>query len=305
MHWMAIAVGLWMTFPAQAEIKTSPSPEATANGALALEPVADAAEPVQPAAEEAAEFSLPEEWFASEAPEPPVEAVVEPEAQTGSAPASAPISASRAAPLPGSVPELKAPSAAGAETVQAPQRTIPRAGRVSSESSAERPAAGAGQARGAAATTPWYRTPHAALGAVLGLIVMVTILARRFLPATRPVSPEVLRVVGRASIAPRQSAVLVHVGRRLVLVGVGPEAMRTLAEITDAQEVAYLLGKAGTARPDRAFDALLAAELANYESEEDAAAEDAPAETAMRESLRATRGQLESLRTRIRAMQSA
>jgi len=305
MHWMAIAVGLWMTFPAQAETKKSPSPVATANGALALEPIANAAAPVQPAAEETAESALPEEWFASEAPEPPVEAVVEPEAQVESAPVSAPIDAGEAASPPGSAQTMKASAAAGAETVQAPQRTIPRAGRVSSERSAERPAAGAGQMRGAAASAPWYRTPHAALGGVLGLIVVVTILARRFLPAARPVSPEVLRVVGRASIAPKQSAVLVHVGRRLVLVGVGPEAMRTLAEITDAQEVAYLLGKAGTARPDRAFDALLADELANYKSEESAAEEDAPAETAMRDSLRATRGQLESLRTRIRAMQSA
>ncbi|HRX86055.1 MAG TPA: flagellar biosynthetic protein FliO, partial [Phycisphaerae bacterium] len=111
-----------------------------------------------------------------------------------------------------------------------------------------------------------------------------------------------LRVVGRVPVGAKQSAALLQVGRRVVLVGIGPDGLRTLTEITDAQEVALLLGKSSSAAPAENFDHLLAEELEAYDATEEDA--ETPQEAA-RESLQATRGQLESLRSRIRALQSA
>jgi flagellar biogenesis protein FliO len=152
----------------------------------------------------------------------------------------------------------------------------------------------------------WYRHPLVGLAAVLGVIVALTMLARRYLPSARPIAPEALHVVGRAPISPKQSAVLLHVGNRLVLVGVGAEGMRTLAEITDPAEVSQLLGQTvgRNQKTEAGFEQLLADQLDEFE---EAPANDADDDefAAMGATLQVTRDELASLRTRIRALQSA
>jgi len=190
-----------------------------------------------------------------------------------------------------------------AAPVRAPRQEIPRSAR----SRNEQLAAFGGERNEpiAAPTTPWYRTPYAALGGVLALIFGLTLLVRRYFPAARPVAADVLRVIGRVPIGGKQSAVLLHVGRRLVLVGMGPDAMRTLAEITDPEEVSQLLGKTNSKRiAGHSFDRMLAEELNEYAGESLSATEESP-ENAVRETLQVTRGQLETLRNRIRSLQSA
>ncbi len=92
-------------------------------------------------------------------------------------------------------------------------------------------------------SVPWYRSPFAALLVVLGVIGAVAAGVKRWVPAARAVTSEQLRVVGRTAISSKQSAVLLHVGKRVVLLGVTPESVNTLSEITDESEVAQLVGR--------------------------------------------------------------
>ncbi|GJM25477.1 MAG: hypothetical protein DHS20C16_18920 [Phycisphaerae bacterium] len=93
-------------------------------------------------------------------------------------------------------------------------------------------------------SVPWYRSPFAALMVVLGVIGAVAASVRRWVPAARTVTSDQLCVVGRTAISSKQSAVLLHVGKRIVLVGVTPDRVNTLSEITDESEVAQLIGRA-------------------------------------------------------------
>lgn len=83
----------------------------------------------------------------------------------------------------------------------------------------------------------------------LGLVVAV-ILALRwggvrvFGGAGAVKTSQVMQVVSRSIISPKQQLILVQVGRRLVMVGNSGAQLTPLAEITDADEVAELLGQA-------------------------------------------------------------
>ncbi|MCA9253878.1 MAG: FliO/MopB family protein [Phycisphaerales bacterium] len=152
---------------------------------------------------------------------------------------------------------------------------IPR--RVSHQSSEEIVRAGQ-------ASVPWYRSPFIALVVVLGVIAAVATGVRRWVPAARSVSSDQLRVVGRTAISSKQSAVLLHVGKRVVLLGVTSDRVNTLAEITDESEVAQLVGQAKSAESKASgfdtsgidsigiksseFDAALAREFEQYEESE-------------------------------------
>ena len=54
-------------------------------------------------------------------------------------------------------------------------------------------------------------------------------------------STEVFEILGRASITPRFSVQLIRCGDRLLLVGITPDAINTLSEITDPEEVTRLV----------------------------------------------------------------
>ena len=159
-------------------------------------------------------------------------------------------------------------------------------------------------ASSSAGKVPWYRSPYAALAGVLALIVAASAVFKRYVPAARSLATEALRVVGRTPLSAKQFAVLLQVGRRLVLVGVTADSVRTLTEITDAEEVALVLGKASpAARPaSEAFDTTLAREFDKYDDQTNDAADETPDDD---ETFRQTRGQLQSLLGKLRALQSA
>lgn len=117
------------------------------------------------------------------------------------------------------------------------------------------------------AATPWFRSAIGSLAIVVGLMIGLYYLARRFLPAARSVDSQALQVVARATVSPKQSLALVHVGRRYVLVGVGSERIDVLTEVTDPEEVADLaIQVAGTgARRGSGFETLLGREQAVYD----------------------------------------
>ena len=95
----------------------------------------------------------------------------------------------------------------------------------------------------------WVRT-LGALAAVVALIFLVRIVLRRLGPGarTRPL-PDAVEVLARTTVSARQQLLLVRLGRRLVLVGCGPEGMTTLSEVTEPEEVSALLAQKGGARP--------------------------------------------------------
>lgn len=93
------------------------------------------------------------------------------------------------------------------------------------------------------------------LALVLGLFAGVAWAGKRWLPRTGMVSHRgMIEVLGRHAIAPRQSVVLVKVGRRVVLLGVTPEHVSSLETIADPDEVAELVGRAAVGRKDSMTD---------------------------------------------------
>ena len=83
-----------------------------------------------------------------------------------------------------------------------------------------------------------------ALAVVVVLIVGLRIVLRRLRGSSiAPAGP--MSVLARKSVSARQQLLLVRLGKRLVLVGSGPEGMAALMEVSDADEVADLIRQAG------------------------------------------------------------
>jgi len=95
----------------------------------------------------------------------------------------------------------------------------------------------------------WFRDLWPLL-AVLAMIVAAALVVKRFLPGRRLwTGSGVLEIVTRTPLSPKQSLVLVKIGRHLVLVGVTPEQINTLCLVDDPEQVAMLLGEAASGRP--------------------------------------------------------
>jgi flagellar biogenesis protein FliO len=84
-----------------------------------------------------------------------------------------------------------------------------------------------------------------ALTAVIALILFLRWGSRKILaiPAAGT-SPHVMRVVARSPIAPKQNVLLLRVGQRLVIVGDSGGRLSALGQITDADEIATIVGQA-------------------------------------------------------------
>jgi flagellar biogenesis protein FliO len=98
-----------------------------------------------------------------------------------------------------------------------------------------------------------FRRVVISLAIVLALVFLCRWAAKWFFPsAAVGRSSQVMKVLSRAVIAPRQQLLLVQVGKRLVMVGDCGQQMSALAEITDPDEVATLLGqlRADTPAPE-------------------------------------------------------
>jgi flagellar biogenesis protein FliO len=82
-----------------------------------------------------------------------------------------------------------------------------------------------------------------ALAIVIGLLLMFAWLLRRGgKKASGTLPGEVVSVLGRVQLAPRQFAHLLRVGNKLVLVTLTPNGAETLTEVTDPVEVDRLTG---------------------------------------------------------------
>ena len=88
----------------------------------------------------------------------------------------------------------------------------------------------------------------AALCVVAGIVFGLRWLTRRgMLAQTR--LPGVVEVLSRTPLAPRHQLVLVRMGSRLVLVGMGPGGLASLGELGDANEVSAIVQQLSPKRP--------------------------------------------------------
>ncbi|HWB11075.1 MAG TPA: flagellar biosynthetic protein FliO [Pirellulales bacterium] len=93
-------------------------------------------------------------------------------------------------------------------------------------------------------------TGLAALAVVLGVFLTGAWALRRAMPSSPNRLPaEVVEVLGRTPLAPRQFAHLVRCGNKLLLVHLAPGSAETLTEITDPAEVDRIAGLCRQSHP--------------------------------------------------------
>ena len=84
------------------------------------------------------------------------------------------------------------------------------------------------------------------LAIVLGLFLVVAWVFKRAMPKGAGALPsEVVEVLGRTALAPRQMVHLIRVGQKMLLVSISAAGVETLTEITDPMEVDRLAGICG------------------------------------------------------------
>lgn len=119
-----------------------------------------------------------------------------------------------------------------------------------------------------AVSTPWYRSGLVALMIVLGVVWLAYKAVRRWIPAVRAGESDVLQVVARTTLAPKQHLALIRVGRQFVLVGVSPDRVDRLCVIDEAEDVSDLAVRTnGAAEQKTRFDEELVREVSEYDRE--------------------------------------
>ena len=138
---------------------------------------------------------------------------------------------------------------AGAAAAQTSQ---PAAGEIRRNSSAS---------AGSNSTGPSATRTALSLAAVLALIVILFMAGRKFLPrrmfAQQGGGGGAIQVLARTAISPKQRIILLQVGRRILVVADGGQSLTTLAEITDADEAAALIGQLQSEKPGGSFTSAL------------------------------------------------
>lgn len=95
-------------------------------------------------------------------------------------------------------------------------------------------------------STPSLEVPRVlvALALVVGLIFALRWAARRFFATPGMASgSSAVQILSRSPFSPRQQVVLIRVGRRVLVVGDNGQQLSSLAEISEPDEVAALLGQ--------------------------------------------------------------
>lgn len=154
--------------------------------------------------------------------------------------------------------------------------------------------------RGPAGERREYRAPSIfpamlSVAAVCGLFLVALYLIKKYLPGHRQLfSHPAMEVLGRTHLDQRRYVSLLRVGKRIVVVGVSPDEMRPLSEITDEDEITAIME---VARPKTeagltVFQRLFQRNVVEAEKEEDRVMAAAKAEQLDE--------QMSSLRNRVR-----
>ena len=159
--------------------------------------------------------------------------------------------------------------------------------------------------RGAPLRRPWYRSGLAGLAGVLGLVFLVSYVLRRYVPAVRALGGGALNVVQRTPLSPKQSIALVRVGRRMVLIGITPDQISSLAIIDDPEECAHLQARAGkdTGRVGADFETALSREADKFGRSATGALEAPIGPSDGADRLRDTKGHLQGMLKKLKGMQ--
>jgi flagellar protein FliO/FliZ len=89
------------------------------------------------------------------------------------------------------------------------------------------------------------------LGMVVSLFLIAALMIRKSQPKQYQKLPkEVVEVLGRSPLGPRQNLVLLRFGSKLILVSQQPGETQSLGEIADAGEAARLVGLCEVQRPE-------------------------------------------------------
>lgn len=111
------------------------------------------------------------------------------------------------------------------------------------------------------------------LAIVIGLILLARFAMKRLFPAASVGrSSQVIKVLSRSVIAPKQQFLLLQVGKRLIIVGDSGTSMNALAQIDDAQEVASIIGQLSSESSSSsvaAFGAMFRKQRIAFEREEE------------------------------------
>src|SRR5687767_12035066 len=106
------------------------------------------------------------------------------------------------------------------------------------------PSTGSSSSSSSSSSSFELRRVALSLGAVVGLIFLLYWLAKRLFPTVAAArSSQAVRVLSRSVLSPKQQVLLLQVGRRVIVVGDTGAQMNPLAEITDPDEVASLVGQ--------------------------------------------------------------
>lgn len=89
------------------------------------------------------------------------------------------------------------------------------------------------------------------LAIVLAVIVVLVIVLRKYLPGVSRLNGNgAINVLASHHLSNKQSLRLIRIGRRIVLVGVTPDRITSVAEITDVEEVAEVVATVEKNRPE-------------------------------------------------------
>jgi flagellar biogenesis protein FliO len=133
--------------------------------------------------------------------------------------------------------------------------------------------------------------------AVLVLIVGMALMVKKFMPARRLLGgSDVLKIVARTHVSPKQQLLLVKMGRRLVLLGLSPDRINSLSTVDDPDQVAMMLGEIASRQPA----SMTSAFAASMEDEREAY-RDEPTDV---DETEVTRGHVRGLLQKVRAMTS-
>jgi flagellar biogenesis protein FliO len=160
-----------------------------------------------------------------------------------------------------------APKAAAGDETRAPERTDSRQGRLVTR----RPDTGDSLTQLPPQPGPWYGSGLVPLGMVLLVVGAAYWAVRRWMPSARSTGSDVLRIVARTGMGPKQSLLLIQLARRFVLVGASADRIETLCTVTDPDEVADLAARTcsspGPREADR-FTRMLLKETDDYREAE-------------------------------------
>jgi len=152
------------------------------------------------------------------------------------------------------------------------------------------------------------------LSGVIGLIFLLKSISRSIMGRGGRFRSggQAVKVLGRCFLAPRQQVLLLQVGRRIVVVGDSGGQLQALAQITEADEVAALIGEMKSqAAPlvvGNPFSALFGRARDSYDApeiDESVAAAPTPANTdlpAATDGLESTRSAIQDLTERVRGI---